>query len=81
MSGAARAKVALGARLRELRKDAGLDGRQLSTAAGWHWSKTSRIEHGKQMQPRRLRRRRPRAHRIGAGGPQRVGVPRYLPGG
>ncbi|MGW5726336.1 helix-turn-helix domain-containing protein [Nocardia beijingensis] len=49
MNGAARAKVALGARLRELRKDAGLDGRQLSTAAGWHWSKTSRIEHGKQM--------------------------------
>lgn len=26
-----------------------MDGRQLSTAAGWHWSKTSRIEHGKQM--------------------------------
>lgn len=49
MNGAARAKAALGARLRELRKDAGLDGRQLSTAAGWHWSKTSRIEHGKQM--------------------------------
>ncbi|GAA5052010.1 helix-turn-helix domain-containing protein [Nocardia callitridis] len=49
MNGAARAKVALGARLRELRKDAGLDGRQLSTAAEWHWSKTSRIEHGKQM--------------------------------
>ncbi|MGV9741433.1 helix-turn-helix domain-containing protein [Nocardia farcinica] len=49
MNGAARAKVALGARLRELRRDAGLDGRQLSTAAGWHWSKTSRIENGKQM--------------------------------
>ncbi|WP_025347122.1 helix-turn-helix domain-containing protein [Nocardia nova] len=49
MNGAARAKVALGARLRELRMDAGMDGRQLSTAAGWHWSKTSRIEHGKQM--------------------------------
>ncbi|WP_460695633.1 helix-turn-helix domain-containing protein [Nocardia thraciensis] len=41
--------MALGARLRELRKDAGLDGRQLSTAAECHWSKTSRIEHGKQM--------------------------------
>ncbi|UGT61401.1 hypothetical protein LTT61_30470 [Nocardia asteroides] len=26
-----------------------MDGRQLSTAAGWHWSKTSRIEHGKQL--------------------------------
>jgi transcriptional regulator with XRE-family HTH domain len=49
MNGAARAKVALGARLRELRRDAGLDGRQLSTAADWHWSKTSRIEHGKQL--------------------------------
>ncbi|MGY2059324.1 helix-turn-helix domain-containing protein [Nocardia gipuzkoensis] len=49
MTGPARAKAALGARLRELRKDAGLDGRQLSTAAGWHWSKTSRIELGKQM--------------------------------
>ncbi|WP_067647400.1 helix-turn-helix domain-containing protein [Nocardia harenae] len=49
MNGAARAKAALGARLRELRRDAGLDGRQLSTAAGWHWSKTSRIENGKQM--------------------------------
>ncbi|NKY26905.1 helix-turn-helix domain-containing protein [Nocardia gamkensis] len=49
MNGAARAKVALGARLRELRRDAGLDGRQLSTAAEWHWSKTSRIENGKQM--------------------------------
>ncbi|MFI9503974.1 helix-turn-helix domain-containing protein [Nocardia sp. NPDC052566] len=42
------ARQALGARLRELRKDARLDGRQFSTAAGWHWSKTSRIEHGKQ---------------------------------
>nr|WP_280495894.1 helix-turn-helix transcriptional regulator [Nocardia farcinica] len=49
MNGAARAKAALGARLRELRKDAGMDGRQLSTAAGWHWSETSRIEHGEQM--------------------------------
>lgn len=49
MNGASRARAALGARLRELRKDARLDGRQLSTAAGWHWSKTSRIEHGKQL--------------------------------
>ncbi|MEV6560429.1 helix-turn-helix transcriptional regulator [Nocardia sp. NPDC051756] len=42
-----RARQALGARLRELRKDARLDGRQFSTEAGWHWSKTSRIELGK----------------------------------
>lgn len=49
MSGVARFRQALGARLRELRKDARLDGRQLSTAAGWHWSKTSRIELGKQL--------------------------------
>lgn len=48
MTAALRARQALGARLRELRKDAHLDGRQLSTAAGWHWSKTSRIELGKQ---------------------------------
>jgi transcriptional regulator with XRE-family HTH domain len=42
-----RLRQALGARLRELRKDARLDGRQFSTAAGWHWSKTSRIENGR----------------------------------
>ncbi|MEV0293199.1 helix-turn-helix transcriptional regulator [Nocardia sp. NPDC050710] len=48
MTDVLRAKQGLGARLRELRKDAHLDGRQLSQAAGWHWSKTSRIEHGKQ---------------------------------
>lgn len=49
MSEVARIRQALGARLRELRKDARLDGRQLSAAAGWHWSKTSRIELGKQL--------------------------------
>jgi transcriptional regulator with XRE-family HTH domain len=42
----ARGRQALGARLRELRKDAGLNGRQLSAAAGWHWSKVSRFETG-----------------------------------
>ncbi|MBO0855530.1 MAG: helix-turn-helix domain-containing protein [Nocardia sp.] len=42
-----RLRQALGARLRDLRKDARLDGRQFSAAAGWHWSKTSRIETGK----------------------------------
>lgn len=48
VSAADQARLVLGARLRELRKDARLDGRQFSSAAGWHWSKTSRIEHGKQ---------------------------------
>ncbi|QLY31866.1 helix-turn-helix domain-containing protein [Nocardia huaxiensis] len=43
-----RARAALGARLRELRKDARLDAVQLSVAAGWHKSKTSRIELGRQ---------------------------------
>ncbi|WP_433567135.1 helix-turn-helix domain-containing protein [Nocardia sp. CA-151230] len=43
-----RARAALGARLRELRKDARLDAVQLSAAAGWHKSKTSRIELGRQ---------------------------------
>ncbi|QIS23784.1 helix-turn-helix domain-containing protein [Nocardia terpenica] len=43
-----RARQALGARLRELRKDARMDGAQFSAAAGWHRSKTSRIELGKQ---------------------------------
>ncbi|WP_405161994.1 helix-turn-helix domain-containing protein [Nocardia sp. NBC_01499] len=47
VSGADRARQALGARLRELRKDAGLSGRELSASAGWHWTKTSRIELGK----------------------------------
>ncbi|WP_225728047.1 MULTISPECIES: helix-turn-helix transcriptional regulator [unclassified Nocardia] len=48
VTAADQARQVLGARLRELRKDARLDGRRFSTAAGWHWSKTSRIEHGKQ---------------------------------
>jgi len=42
------ARENLGARLRELRRDAGLDGRQLATLTDWHPSKVSRIEHGKQ---------------------------------
>lgn len=47
MSDVLQLKQALGARLRDLRKDARLDGRQFSANAGWHWSKTSRIENGK----------------------------------
>jgi transcriptional regulator with XRE-family HTH domain len=42
------AREALGSRLRDLRKDAGLTGQQLATLAGWHSSKVSRIEYGKQ---------------------------------
>lgn len=42
------AKEALGGRLRDLRKDAELTGRQLALLAGWHSSKVSKIEYGKQ---------------------------------
>ena len=38
---------ALAARLREIRIDAELTGRQLARAAGWHESKCSRLEHGR----------------------------------
>ena len=42
------AREAFGARLRDLRKDAGLTGRALADLAGWQLSKISKIEHGKQ---------------------------------
>ncbi len=35
-------------RLRDIRLDAGLTARALSSAAGWHEAKTSRIESAKQ---------------------------------
>lgn len=47
-SSAQQALEALGLRLRELRLDARLTGRDLGRLAGWHSSKVSRIEHGKQ---------------------------------
>lgn len=47
-SQAQQAREALGARLRDLRKDAGLTGRALAAAAGWQLSKVSKVEHGKQ---------------------------------
>ncbi|MFC9973108.1 helix-turn-helix domain-containing protein [Spirillospora sp. NPDC127200] len=47
-SPAQQAKEAFGSRLRELRKDAGLSGRRLAELAGWHYTKVSRVEHGKQ---------------------------------
>lgn len=43
-----RARQALGARLREIRKDADLTGRALAALAGWHFTKISKIEHGTQ---------------------------------
>jgi len=42
------ARESLGHRLRDLRKDAGLTGRQLAEAAGWYPSKVSKIEYGRQ---------------------------------
>lgn len=48
MSSFQRAREALGLRLRELRRDARLTGRQLAESQGWHPSKISKIEAGKQ---------------------------------
>ncbi|MGW4792628.1 helix-turn-helix domain-containing protein [Nonomuraea sp. NPDC004297] len=42
------AREALGARLRELRKDAGLNGKQLAQTLQWQATKVSRIELGRQ---------------------------------
>lgn len=42
------AREALGHRLRDLRKDAGLSGVGLAERAGWHSSKVSKIEYGRQ---------------------------------
>ena len=48
-SSAWQARQTLGARLGEIRKDAGLSGRTLARLCGWHESKVSRIEHAKTM--------------------------------
>jgi transcriptional regulator with XRE-family HTH domain len=48
MSSFQRAREALGIRLRELRRDAMLTGRQLAERSGWHPSKISKIESGRQ---------------------------------
>jgi uncharacterized protein DUF5753/helix-turn-helix protein len=45
---AQQSREAFGARLRDLRKDAGLTGRALADLTGWQLSKISKIEHGKQ---------------------------------
>lgn len=42
------ARVALGARLRELRTEAGLNGKDIAERLGWQRSKVSRLELGKQ---------------------------------
>jgi transcriptional regulator with XRE-family HTH domain len=47
-SSARQAQEALGARLREIRKDAGLSARVLATATGQHFTRVSKIEHGVQ---------------------------------
>jgi len=47
-SAAQEAREALGTRLREIRTEAGLTGRVLAQVAGWHFSKVSKIEHGRQ---------------------------------
>ncbi|WP_411121586.1 helix-turn-helix domain-containing protein [Streptomyces sp. x-19] len=41
------AREALGKRLREIRQDAGLTARAVAAMAGWHESKSSRLENGK----------------------------------
>jgi len=46
-SSAWQARQTLGARLGEIRTDAGLTGRALAYLCGWHESKVSRIEHAK----------------------------------
>lgn len=47
-SSAEQAQQALGVRLRELRKDAGLTARALASATGQHYTRVSKIEHGVQ---------------------------------
>ncbi|WP_326841083.1 helix-turn-helix transcriptional regulator [Streptomyces sp. NBC_01558] len=42
------ARESLGARLRELRTEAGLNGKDFAERLGWQRSKVSRLEHGKQ---------------------------------
>ncbi|MGH3736486.1 MAG: helix-turn-helix domain-containing protein [Micromonosporaceae bacterium] len=43
-----KAREAFGNRVRELRLDAGLSGRQLADLTGFHFTKVSRVEHGGQ---------------------------------
>jgi transcriptional regulator with XRE-family HTH domain len=43
------AREALGYRLRDIRLDARLSGRQLAALTGWHFTKISKVEHGSSM--------------------------------
>jgi transcriptional regulator with XRE-family HTH domain len=43
---AQQAREALGGRLRDIRLEAGLNGRALARLAGWHHTKVSKLEHG-----------------------------------
>ena len=43
------ARQLLGDRLRDIRKDARVSGRQLGALTGWHFTKISKIEHGHTM--------------------------------
>ncbi|MFI9339951.1 helix-turn-helix domain-containing protein [Streptomyces sp. NPDC052773] len=46
------AREALGARLRELRTEAGLEGKDVAAALGWQTSKVSRLQNGRQTPTR-----------------------------
>ncbi|WP_306361493.1 helix-turn-helix transcriptional regulator [Nocardia sp. CC227C] len=46
-SGVQEARQALGQRLREIRRRAGISGRQLARLSGWHETKVSKIEYGR----------------------------------
>src|SRR5690606_16290615 len=48
VSGFQQARIELGARLRQLREDAGLSGKQLAERLGWQPSKVSRSENARQ---------------------------------
>jgi transcriptional regulator with XRE-family HTH domain len=48
MSDQQRTREAFGNRLRGIRLDAGLSGRELAAATGFHYTKVSRVEHGGQ---------------------------------
>ncbi|MET9311732.1 helix-turn-helix domain-containing protein [Kribbella sp. NPDC003505] len=48
---ARKAQQALGLRLRELRKDAGLSGRELAVATGWHFTRVARLRTASRDRP------------------------------
>jgi transcriptional regulator with XRE-family HTH domain len=48
ITSAGQARVALGVRLRDIRRDAGLSGTTLAQLSGWQSSKVSKVEHGRQ---------------------------------